>query len=157
MSIFLYGCKEDPIYPKIVDLNIDIQFIDTLGRDLLDQSKLYSYKFSEMKHYYIDSQNNTTRVNYYTNGSIPDYPEGMLIHSIDTTFTLRVFPFIYSFNKGLLTFTDIIQLNSIDSDTIISEIELKPNSSIVKKVWYNNRLVFDYDTNSTGRFFVISK
>lgn len=144
--ICIVGCKEKNPSPIIVDLNIDIRYFDSVNRDLLDQSKSYAYNYDNMKHYYLNNNNKIiVNVNNLT------YPKEMFIYKDDTSTpaTLRFFPHIESYENGLRDFTDYIQLNNTDEDTIQTQIEITNSTRVIKTVKYNGQNV--------GRNIVISK
>ena len=49
----MLSCKEKNDCCIVFDATVKIQFKDASGRDLLDQSKSYAYKHSNMKHLYL--------------------------------------------------------------------------------------------------------
>ena len=74
-----------------------------------------------------------------------DYPKAFVIHlDADSIYTLSLTPY------G----TDILQLNSSISDTLVSEIVNNTCSSITNKVCYNGVVLYD---GNEPRKFVISK
>ena len=138
--LVLLSCKKQK-QCMYLDTQIEIQYKDNLGRDLLDSSKAYSFKYDSIKHFYKNSNNQTVEV-YSLN---MDYPKGFSIYvDADSIYTLCLTPY------G----TDILQLNSSISDTLISEIVNNTCSTITEKVWYDGVLVYD---GNGPRKFVISK
>ena len=136
----LLGCnrQKECFYP---DTRIDIQYKDNLGRDLLDSSKAYAFKYDSIKHFYKNANNQIVEVYSLS----MDYPKAFVIQlDADSIYTLSLTPY------G----TDILQLNSSISDTLVSEIVNNTCSTITKKVWYNGVLVYD---GNGPRKFVISK
>lgn len=141
------GCKEKNPTPIIIDLNIEIRYFDSDNRDLLDQSKSYAFNFDNMKHYYLNSSNNKVIVNINN----LTYPKEMLIYKDADSIpaTLRFFPHIETYENGLRNFTDYIQLNSTDEDTIQTQIEITNSTRVIKSVKYNGQNV--------GRNIIITK
>lgn len=140
VSIILLGCKQQKACMNL-DTQIEIQYKDSLGRDLLDSSKAYAFKYDSIKHLYKNASNQIVEL-YSLN---MDYPKGFSIYlDADSVYTLSLTPY------G----TDILQLNKSISDTVISEIVNNTCSTITKKVRYNGVLVYD---GNTRRKFVIIK
>lgn len=136
----LLGCnrQKECFY---LDTRIDIQYKDNLGRDLLDSSKAYAFKYDSIKHFYKNANNQIVEVYSLS----MDYPKAFVIHlDADSIYTLSLTPY------G----TDILQLNSSISDTLVSEIVNNTCSTITKKVWYNGVLVYD---GTSQRKFIINK
>jgi len=143
----IVGCKKKDAPPVVVDRTIEIRYFDSLNRDLLDQSKSYSYKFSDMQHLYLD-RNNSKKIVYVGN---LNYPKEMFISKdVDSIpAILTFFPHIETFEYGLRDFTDYIQLSSTDEDTIQTQIEITNSTSVIKSVKYNGQNV--------GRYIIITK
>ncbi len=148
--------REEPIPPSNLDTIMDIQYMDSSGNDLLAPSTVGAYQFDSMRHFYVEG--GILKEAYYVNA---DFPKQMSIERApDSTYRLRIVPNTsYSYNyTGVHIFHDFIQLNSSDVDTIDSEIEFNVSTGniVVKKVWYNAHLRYDYNINS-NRFFVVLK
>jgi len=146
--LLILSCKDKkPDCCVIIDTTIDIEFRDSIGRDLLNQSQSYAYKFSDMQHLYLD-KNNSKKVVYVGN---LDYPKEMLIYKdVDSIpATLKISPHIETYEHGLRNFTDYIQLSSTDEDTIQTQIEITNSTRVIKFVKYNGQNV--------GRYIIITK
>ncbi|MEZ4878819.1 MAG: hypothetical protein R2801_01470 [Chitinophagales bacterium] len=136
----------------IVDTSIRIQYKDTLNRDLLDQSNPYAYNFGSMKHFYMEDS-----IVHEVNNYNADHPKQLNLYlGSDSTYTLKIDPYVYSKGYGDIIFTDIIQLDDNDMDTIMSEIEISTTVLITKKIWYNGILKYDSNVDE-DKFFIITK
>ncbi|MFM2283777.1 MAG: hypothetical protein RL222_1281 [Bacteroidota bacterium] len=159
-SLFIVlGCKEKNDCCIVFDATVKVQFKDASGRDLLDQSKSYAYKHSNMKHLYLKhfyQQDDIKKEVYYNTADNPK--QLRLVQAADLTNVLYFFPEINQNNgkDGIHTYTDYLQLNETDEDTIRCAIYIDDKSTIIKKIWYNDSLFFD-DTTDKYKFFVIEK
>ena len=148
------SCKEKTGCCTIVQNTIEIEFRDTIGRNLLDQSKSYAYMFDSMKHYYLN--NNGVKEEVYIS-STADFPKHMYIYEpLDSLFLLRLFPYALFGNDGVHTYYDYLQLNSSDEDTIKCDILTNSTNIIIKKIWYNDSLVYT-ESVQPSKYFIVRK
>ncbi|NPA67323.1 MAG: hypothetical protein GXO50_01810 [Chlorobi bacterium] len=144
----LIACsKEENTEQFIIDTDIDISLKDDDGNDLLDPNNTDSY------------DENTIKIIYEVNGEQFEFydekldaPKGFFIYQHENEYRLRLFPNISDIENYPVTY---IKWNESDTDTIKCLIERKFNSEICRKVWFNDKVVWEsYDTD---RYFEIIK
>lgn len=149
-SILLFSCKKKTKCCVVFDATIEIEYRDSLGRNLLAQGETYAYKFNEMKHYYLEGVIKTE-----INLSNADFPKHMYLYNLqDSIVVLRVSPYFSSFITGVNTYYDYLELSSTDEDTIKCDVYRSDMSTIVKKIWYNDSLVFTEGMQPYKNFIV---
>ncbi len=153
ISSFLFlSCKEKPNCCFVYDTIIYIQFKDSIGRDLLDQTKVFAYKFDSMKHYFLS--NSIKKEVFY---GTADFPKQMyLTKTTDSTNRLTFFPETMNRRDGINTYYDYLTLNSTDEDTIKCEMLTNSSSITIKKIWYNDSLVYTKGIQPS-MYFIITK
>jgi len=145
-ALFFASCTDDN-EQVIVDTDINISVKDEDGNDLLNPDNSNSLNQNEFKIFY---EINGEQIEFYDENL--DYPKGFFVYQHENEFRIRIFP---STDKNALYLITYIEWSKMDTDTIRCEIERKESSTICKKVWFNEELVWQaYDTE---RFFEIIK
>lgn len=146
-AVLFNSCNSDDKDQFIIDTAINISLKDKDGNDLLSTDSPNSLNQNEFKLYY---EINGEQVE--VNDEELDYSKGFFIYQHENEFRIRIFP--NSQNNSLITNT-YIKWNKTDTDTIRCEIERSNSSEVCKKVWFNDKLVWQaYDTE---RYFEIIK
>jgi len=145
--IFLCSCeKEDRYGPDFIDIQIEIKLLDQSGKNLLNPSNPNAYDAKDIKLYYLEG-GNLKEVNYANY----DYPRNFMILN-EPDYRIRLFPNTSKNEEFPLTF---IKWNESDIDTIKCEFSAVNSSVICRKVWYNEKLM--WDNFGVERFFEIVK
>lgn len=146
-AVLFNSCNSDDKDQFIIDTAINISLKDKDGNDLLSTDSPNSLNQNEFKLYY---EINGEQVE--VNDEELDYSKGFFIYQHENEFRIRIFP--NSQDNSLITNT-YIKWNKTDTDTIRCEIERSNSSEVCKKVWFNDKLVWQaYDTE---RYFEIIK
>lgn len=130
LILFLGGCKKDgSVY---VAQYVDIAYTDNLNKDLLDPSDSNGFSFSNIRVFSLI--NNVKAEIYHANLT---YPRDIMLYKNESLnqYFLRV---------TLEQDTTLLQLNPNITDTITCTIDRSEGNSIIKKVWYNGDLKWEY-------------
>lgn len=145
-ALFFTSCTDDN-EQFIVDTAINISVKDVDEKDLLNPNNSNSLNQNEFKILY---EINGEQIE--VNDENLDYSKGFFVYKHENEYRIRIFP---NTDKNDLYPTTYIEWSKMDTDTIRCEIERKESSTICKKVWFNEELVWQaYDTE---RFFDIIK
>lgn len=143
--IFISCSKENPTEMNI-DTSIDISVKNSEGIDLLNPNNSNSFKEQSISIYYLTDGELTL----YNEPNL-DYPNGFFIFQHENEYRLRLFPNTSS-NESLPE--TVIKWNSSESDALKCNIEKTDNSEICTKVWLNDILVWE---NNSDRYIQIVK
>jgi hypothetical protein len=115
-----------------VNINIDIAYKDKAGKDLLDSNNVIHFSTKDITIYNIEKGEKIK-----VNKPKMDYPNNHFIYRDDATSTnyLRVF---------LEAEEVLVQLNATITDTIKCEIKKTKGNIHLVKVWYNNKLAWEF-------------
>jgi len=130
MLVFINGCKKDgTVY---VAQYLDIAYNDNLGNDLLDPSNSNGFSSENIQLYTL--VNNVKTEVYHPNLT---YAHSFMIYKNDSLklYFLRVF---------LEDNTTFLQLNQNITDTITCTIDKSNGNSIIRKVWYNGDIKWEF-------------
>lgn len=146
-TILLTSCNSDDKEQFIIDTVVNISVKDNDGNDLLNANSQNSLDQNEFKLFY---EINGEQVEVYDENL--DHSKGFFIYRHENEYRIRIFPNSQKNNSNPTTY---IKWNETDTDTLRCEIERNDNSEICKKVWFNDKLVWQaYDTE---RYFEIIK
>ncbi|MEO8774409.1 MAG: hypothetical protein ABI371_08815 [Gelidibacter sp.] len=146
-SICFTSCNLDDKEQFIIDTAVDISIKDNGGNDLLSTDNSISLNQNEFKIFY-EINGEKIEVN---NGNL-DHSKGFFVYQHENEYRVKIFP-----NSDIKASEPItyIKWNETDIDTLRCEIERNENSEVCKKVWLNDKLVWQaYDTE---RYFEIIK
>jgi hypothetical protein len=150
MSILIFSScvKEDPTpCCVVVDLGLDIAITDSFGKDLLDRNNPDAFKVEHIRLFLVENGKKIEVVHTASRNFF------VFEDTENDRFVIRVF----LGGKNPIGET-IIQWNNNESDTFLTEIEKFDNGSIIlRKVWYEDNLVFDSKTSTTGAFIELKK
>jgi hypothetical protein len=132
ISLFLNNCKKDSKGNSVVEINIDISYKDALGNDLLDVTKQNHFSSDSIMLYSLINGKKIEIL--YPNLS---HPKMFYIYKND------------SLNLNLLRVSleqdsTLIELNKRIIDTITCTIDKSNGNEILRKVWYNSVLKWEY-------------
>lgn len=130
------GCKKNNKPETIVAVDIAIVYKDNLGDNLLDSATPNHYSYANMSVFYLE---NGVKEEYY-NGKMDD-PKGLKIAK-DSTGAYFLGVLLNSFRAE--NDTTLLQLSNTDMDTIVGTIDKSNGDIILKKVWYNGALEWEY-------------
>lgn len=135
----------------VINTSVGIYYTDNLNRDLLDTNIVNSYRYSNLKHYYLNK--NMQKVEIYKPNL--DYPKLVYIHKVTSTnkYILNLEPYIDELNIGTDTITSILSLNGLTTDTVSFEINSTDNIIETTKIWYNR--VLKYSGNGVKEFTIV--
>jgi hypothetical protein len=117
---------------------------DNTGKNLLDPTNPNSFDTSKIKIFYlIDGE----KKEYYEEHL--DYPKGFRITRHVSTLEYEFILFL-NYDRTEDLSTTYIQWNENDTDTIKALFYYPPNSSsvLMRTVWYNDELKWDYELNN---------
>jgi hypothetical protein len=128
----LVNCKRESAKSTIVSTSIDIAYKDAFGNDLLNVSNQNYFSKDNIHVYTII---NGVKTDVYNN--MMDYPRDFLIYKNDELngYFIRFF---------LESDTVLVQLNQNTTDTIISLIDKSNGNQILRKLWYNGSLKWEF-------------
>lgn len=129
LSLSLSGCsKSADDCCTIIDVAVRIHYQTQTGENLLNSSD--EYDESKIKIYYKNGE----QFEYAFKGNL-DFPNMHYVEEgTDGNRILTVFPSNYYEGDQSTT---LIQLNEIQSDTLVCEFELTNNQEICKRAWLN--------------------
>lgn len=135
----------------VINTSVGIYYTDNLNRDLLDTNIINSYRYSNIKHYYLNK--NMQKIEIYKPNL--DYPKLVNIHKVISTnkYILSLEPYIDELNIGTDTITSILSLNGLTTDTVSFEINSTYNIIETTKIWYNR--VLKYSGNGVKEFTIV--
>ncbi|MBE0649268.1 MAG: hypothetical protein IH595_00355 [Bacteroidales bacterium] len=138
LLLIIGSCKKVNKPEPIVAVGINVAYKDNLGNNLLDSATPNHYSIANMHVFYLE---NGVKEEYY-NGKM-DNPKGLKIFQDSTG--------EYVLGIGLNSFraendTTLLQLSNTDIDTIVGTIDKSNGDIILKKVWYNGILKWEYGT-----------
>jgi len=116
----------------VVTTSIDIAYNDSFGNDLLNESTQNYFSKNNIHVYTII---NGVKTDVYNN--MMDYPRDFLIYkNIElNNYFIRFF---------LESDTVLVQLNQNTTDTIISTVDKSNGNEILRKLWYNGSLKWEF-------------
>lgn len=140
LLILLTACSAETYDPVARATNLDITVLDEDDNDLLDPNSNYSKS--------IDVEN--IKIYFVVNGEellvenkLSDSPKGFMLLEPEADLTqYQIRLFVNTLSKENITET-IIQWDSEDRDTIKAEISRTKNSTLVQKIWLNEKLAWD--------------
>jgi len=146
--IFSSCSKNDPtLCCTVVNLGLDLTITDELGNDLLDRNNPKAFKEEHIRLYYIKN-GKKVEVVHSTSRNFFIFED-----SQNDQFVIRVF-----LGGEYPIGETIIQWNNEESDTFLAEIEKFDNGSLIlRKVWYENDLVFDSKSSRAGAYINLKK
>ncbi len=146
-AMIFSSCNSDDNDLVIIDTAINISIKDINGNDLLNPNNSNSFNENEFKILY---EINGEQI--VVNDDNLSYPRGFFVYQHDNEYRIRIFP---NTNQNVDYPITYIKWDELDIDTLKCEIERKESSTVCKKVWFNEELVWQaYDTE---RFFEIIK
>ncbi len=132
---------------EIIDTVFNISVKDAEENDWLNTNISNSLNQNEFKILY---EINGEQIE--VNDENLDYPKGFFVYQHENELRIRVFPNTDKSTSYPITY---IKWSEMDTDTLKCKIDRNGSSVICKKVWLNNKLVWQsYDTE---RFFEIIK
>ena len=128
----LINCKRESGKAIVVTTSIDIAYNDSFGNDLLNESTQNYFSKNNIHVYTII---NGVKTDVYNN--MMDYPRDFLIYkNIElNNYFIRFF---------LESDTVLVQLNQNTTDTIISTVDKSNGNEILRKLWYNGSLKWEF-------------
>jgi hypothetical protein len=128
----LINCKRESDNSTIVSTHIDIAYKDAFGNDLLNESNQNYYSKDNIHVYTII---NGVKTDVYNN--MMAYPRDFMIYKNDelNSYFIRFF---------LESDTVLVKLNQNTTDTIISTIDTSNGNQILRKLWYNGSLKWEF-------------
>lgn len=151
IALILVSCSSDTDSPidccTVIDTGVDIMYVNEDGENLLEGENPINISNITVYHK-IGSE--WTR---YFKGNL-DYPKGLMPIEINNEKYLRIFVSTEVVQDQISETKLVFSEN--DEDLIKTELNLSANNTIVKKVWYNNDLKWETESN-TNRQFVIVK
>ena len=156
LLLIIGSCKNKENDMTVVDLVIDIRYINSEQVDLLNPSNTGSYNIDLMNLYHY--KNGKKELFYMGN---LDYPKGIYFFQYvnNDQYILRISqPNDYDDSRNKIEYETItlLELNANETDTISCLIEQGFNSYVCKRVKYNSRLVWSWE-DQTQRMFTIEK
>jgi hypothetical protein len=131
----------------VIDIGLDLTITDELGNDLLDRNNPEAFKEEHIRLFYIK---NGEKIEVNNSASRDFF---IFEDTQNDQFVFRVF-----LGGDYPIGETIIQWNNEESDTFLAEIEKFDNGNLLlRKVWYENNLVFDTKTSTTGAFIELKK
>ncbi|PIY09864.1 MAG: hypothetical protein COZ18_07145 [Flexibacter sp. CG_4_10_14_3_um_filter_32_15] len=146
LCIFLSSCNDDN-EQFIVDTALEISVKDSTGSNLLNPSTPNSLDENNIKIIYeIDGE----QIEF--NKPNLTFSKGFFIHQVENEHRIAIH---LNTDKNAEYPVTYIKWNNIDTDTIKCKIERTSNSEICKKVWFNEKVV--WEDFATERHFEIIK
>ncbi len=153
--IVFLGCEKNESkvsQQALIDLGVLVHYVDNDGTDLLDSSKVDSYKSSGMRLYFM-SYGNKVEVPF---NSMLDMPRGFKVEKSERNGSYVVNTLIYCgdttnlLNNAVNTVNSVtyLQLDEKVTDTIKCEIRRRGSVYMeVQKLWYNGELKWSLESN----------
>lgn len=149
--LLLLSCSDggDDICCMTITDTFTVILKDKEGKDLLNPASPHCIVPDSIKLFYVV---NNTEYEIYNPKS--DSPRNFIVYKnmSDDLFRIQIYANHSPEEAFPITY---IQWNPHDRDTIKCEFETKPNSILLKKLWYNNVLRIDMEQDSTTEFEVI--
>jgi hypothetical protein len=163
------SCKKSgPEGGVMIDLSNDIHVVSKDGQNLLDPVAQNSFNKDEIKIYYLINGKKTEILDNKL-----DAPRQFMIFKVGAdakNYANEPLMRIFSNDNGVVDqdgneiATTYIEWNSMDTDTLVSQIRHSGASIYTEKVWYNGIIKWDImstpkveDKSFSGRFFQIIK
>jgi hypothetical protein len=160
--------KSSPQGGVIIDLSNDIHVLSKDGQNLLDPVAPNSFKKEDIKIYYLINGQKTEIFNNQL-----DAPRQFMIFKVGAdakNYANEPLMRVFSNDNGVVNqdgneiTTTYIEWNSMDTDTLATQIRHAGASVFTEKVWYNGVVKWDLkstpkveDNSFPGRFFQIIK
>ncbi len=145
--LILSSCVDPMVCCTVIDTGLDLTITDELGNDLLDRNSPNAFKEEHIRLFYI-KDGKKVEVN---NSASRDF--FVFEDTENNRFVIRVF-----LGGDDPIGETIIKWNNKESDTFLTEIEKYDNGNLIlSKVWYEDNLVFDSRTSTTGAFIELKK
>lgn len=128
----LVNCKKESPKSTIVSTSIDIAYKDAFGNDLLNETNQNYFSKDNIHVYTII---NGVKTDVYNN--MMAYPQGFRIYKNEELNSYFISVFLESD-------TVLVQLNQNTTDTIISLIDKSNGNQILRKLWYNGSLKWEF-------------
>lgn len=145
--LILPSCVDPMVCCVVVDTDLEIAISDSYENDLLDRNNPEAFKEEHIRLFRVE------------NGEKVE-----VVHSTSKTFFVFEDPENDRFVIRVFLGGDdpivetIIEWSNKESDTFLAEIEKFDNGNLLlRKVWYENNLVFDTKTSTTGAFIELKK
>ena len=132
------GCKKNSKSGTIVAVDIGIVYKDNMGNNLLDSTTPNHYSYANMHVFYLE---NGVKEEYYDREM--DDPKGLKIAKDSTG---EYFLGVFLNSSRAENDTTLLQLSNTDIDTIVGTFDKSNGNIILKKVWYNAILKWEYGT-----------
>jgi len=142
---FVINCKKEQGKGAIVEIGVEIVYKNNLGEYLLDPTIPNHFSLNDMHVYNV--QNGKKIERYYP---MLDNPRMLAIFK-DTTSK----PIKYGLDVACEVDTTLLALNQNVTDTIVCSIDKSNGNTIVRKVWYNGVLKWQFADGFCG--FIITK
>jgi hypothetical protein len=146
---FLFvSCHKNEECCTIIDVGITIKYIDADANNILDTTD--GINASEIKLYY----KNNDEWNYYFDGNM-DFSKGFQVFTMEGEKYLKLFPSdiyydeIYSETK--------IAYSENDFDILKCEFYFNKSNIFCTKIWLNDSLAWDQNSNNADRMIEIIK
>ena len=156
IMIVALSCDKDENVMTIIDLALDISYIDSNGQYLLDSNTPNSYNTDEIKIYHYK---NGEKVLFYMSNL--DYSKGYFVYKATDMeyYTIRITQpneFDETETGSDYEAVTFLELRSTETDTIKCLIRKGNNSIVCRKVYYNSNLVWAWE-DGVARNFTIEK
>lgn len=142
----LLGCKKNLDCCKNLtdDAELTVTYKTINGRDIYEASDSLPYRLSLIQHFFLDSIGVKKNArNIFLGANFPTYPDYYRFNGNSSSLT--IFICIYKGEEGTHRFTDFIELNPTDTDTIVSDVLITNEGYTIsaQKIWYNDSLVYN--------------
>ncbi|NOU62083.1 hypothetical protein [Marinifilum caeruleilacunae] len=149
IAVILVSCSSGDEPSAFVDVSIELSVLDIDGNDLLNPNNDDSFKESDIKLYYVI--NEEKREVYDPN---MQYPRNFFIFKEGAIYRIRLLLNNDKSDDKPITY---IQWNDKDSDTISAEFYRTNNLTRKEKVWFNDKLIYEFDDNTSESFYKLTK
>jgi len=156
LAIILNGCEKNKSDMTIVDIVMDISYINTNGTDLLDSLSEEAFDTDLIKIYHVTDE---TKTLFYQDHLTSQ--KGYFVYK-EEGFHDKYFIKITAPNdedngseENPYETTTLIELDTNIIDTINCRVKKGDNSLVCKQIKYNSNIVWDWDDNVERRFTIV--
>ncbi len=153
--VAMISCKKNNENRIFDETPFDISYFDKNGNDLLNPNNPNSYKETDINIYYLI---NGEKVKQYQKNL--EYPKSFFISNEirDNKYFMRLFPNDRNLNENNRAIT-YINFGNNEEDKVECEFKTYKNSSSIQvvKIWYNDKLMWQYTDGGSNRWIEIIK
>lgn len=152
LAIFTFvSCEDSKEEFYNLEMGFDFSVINSNNEDLLNPSTSNSYKYEDIKLYYL-----VNGIKEEVFDSNLDNPRNFSIYKDERDARYKIGLFLNHIDKSEIT-TTYLSWNENETDTIESKLRRGTNGIIREKVWLNGKLIWEINDNTIQPYYLITK